>query len=67
MGFLYVSIMEEGRWFVNIASSAALNLVRNFYYTIEGIEDCDGNIINLLFTKRELLVAKEKYKKFYKK
>ena len=40
---------------------------KNFYYTIEGIEDCDGNIINLLFTKRELLVAKEKYKKFYRK
>ena len=35
MGFLYVSIMGEGRWFVNIASSAALNSVRNFYYTIE--------------------------------
>ena len=32
---------------------------KNFYYTIEGIEDCDGNIINLLFTKRELLVAME--------
>ena len=27
--------MEEGRRFVNIASSAALILVRKFYYTIE--------------------------------
>lgn len=32
---MYVSIMEEGRRFVNIASSVTLNLVRNFYYTIE--------------------------------
>lgn len=39
---------------------------KDYYYTIENIEDSDGNLINLLFTKRELLVAKEKYKKFYK-
>lgn len=39
---------------------------KNHYYIIENIEDYDGNLINLLFTKRELLVAKEKYKKFYK-
>ena len=35
------------------------------YYTIENIE-YNGEMINMLFTKREILVAIEKYKKFYK-
>lgn len=40
---------------------------KNYYYIIEGIENFDGELINMLFTKREVLLAIDKYKKFYNK
>lgn len=50
---------------INNNSKRKFSNAKDNYYTIENIE-YNGESINMLFTKREILVAIEKYKKFYK-
>lgn len=50
---------------INNDSKRKFSNAKDNYYTIENIE-YNGESINMLFTKREILVAIEKYKKFYK-
>lgn len=52
---------------VENSSRRKFSNAKSHYYVIEGIEDSDGNKVNLLFTKRELLVAMKKHQEFFAK
>lgn len=50
---------------VSNESKRKFSNAKDYYYVIKDIEDSDGKNINLLFTKRELLVAIDKFNKFF--